>query len=152
MRDDVQISLGKCYYGDFDEAATATAVREDGTGWIAICEEHRDKAEQDGYKPGEPMDNLEPVTGEGADVPDEEREGESGEKIGTEDGEADESADGSDSGIDDLMHDDADDDEHAEDAEDAEEAEELNALHHDHQAPPEHVRAGRRQGRQGAGL
>ena len=60
----MQISLGKCYYGDFDEAATATAVRDDGTGWIAICEEHRDKAEKDGYKPGEPMDNLEPVTGD----------------------------------------------------------------------------------------
>jgi hypothetical protein len=90
----VQISLGKCYYGDFDEAATATAVREDGTGWIAICEEHRDRAEKDGYTPGEPMDNLEPITGEGADIPEGEREDEAGEKIDD---------DGKDSGLDDMM-------------------------------------------------
>jgi hypothetical protein len=97
----VQISLGKCHYGDFDEAATATAVREDGTGWIAVCDEHRDRAEKDGYVPGEAMDNLEPVTGEGADVPDDERESESGEKIGG----AGESRDQGDNGLDDLMDD-----------------------------------------------
>jgi len=103
----VQISLGKCHYGDFEEAATATAVKEDGTGWIAICDEHRDRAEKDGYKPGEPLDNLEPVTGEGADVPDEEREDEAGEKIGAGDG----NDAGSDSSLDDLMDDkDADED------------------------------------------
>ena len=106
----MQISLGKCHYGDFEEAATATAVKEDGTGWIAICDEHRDRAEKDGYTPGEPKDNLEPVTGEGADVPEDEREDESGEKIGSEDGgenadsDRDESQ-GSDSSLDDLMDD-----------------------------------------------
>ena len=97
----MQISLGKCHYGDFEEAATATAVREDGTGWIAVCDEHRDRAEKDGYVPGEPMENLEPVTGEGADVPEEEREGESGEKIGAE-GESNEQDEGS---LDELMDD-----------------------------------------------
>jgi len=102
----VQISLGKCHYGDFEEAATATAVKEDGTGWIAICDEHRDRAEKDGYQPGEPMDNLEPVTGEGADVPEDEREDEAGDKIGDENdgGEGSESQ-GSDSSLDDLMDD-----------------------------------------------
>jgi hypothetical protein len=94
----VQISLGKCHYGDFDEAATATAVREDGTGWIAICEEHRDQAEKDGYVPGEQLDNLEPVTGEGADVPQDERENEAGDKI---EGEGEESS------LDDMMDDEA---------------------------------------------
>jgi len=99
VRTTVQISLGKCHYGDFEEAATATAVKEDGSGWIAICDEHRDRAEKDGYTPGEPLDNLEPVTGEGADVPDDEREDETGEKIGAGDGG------GSDSSLDDLMDD-----------------------------------------------
>jgi hypothetical protein len=102
----VQISLGKCYYGDFDEAATATAVREDGTGWIAICEEHRDKAEKDGYVPGEPLDNLEAVTGEGADVPEDEREDEAGEKIGSDGGggaDGDGQTGDPENGLDDLM-------------------------------------------------
>ena len=99
----MQISLGKCYYGDFDEAATATAVREDGTGWIAICDEHRDKAEQDGYVPGDPLDNLEPITGEGADIPEEERENEAGDKIqGDDDGERDGEQQAS---LDDMMSD-----------------------------------------------
>jgi hypothetical protein len=93
----VQISLGKCHYGDFNEAATATAVKEDGTGWIAICDEHRDQAQKDGYVPGDPLDNLEPVTGKGADVPEGEREDEAGEKIGTE---------GADSSLDDMMDED----------------------------------------------
>jgi hypothetical protein len=114
VRTTVQISLGKCHYGDFEEAATATAVKEDGTGWIAICDEHRDRAEEDGYTPGEPLDNLEPVTGEGADVPDEEREDEAGEKIGAGDGDGDGEGSGSDSSIDDLM-DDEDADENTED-------------------------------------
>ena len=92
----MQISLGKCHYGDFDEAATATAVREDGTGWIAICEEHRDQAEKDGYVPGEQLDNLEPVTGEGADVPEGERENDAGDKIGSD-------GDGEESSLDDMM-------------------------------------------------
>ncbi|HET6818476.1 MAG TPA: hypothetical protein VFH66_14705 [Mycobacteriales bacterium] len=103
----MQISLGKCHYGDFDEAATATAVREDGTGWIAICDEHRDKAEQDGYVPGEPLDNLEPVTGEGADVPEGERENEAGDRIEGNDGEG-QSDDGEESSLDDMMVDEDD--------------------------------------------
>jgi len=98
----VQISLGKCYYGDFDEAATATAVREDGSGWIAVCDEHRDKAEKDGYVPGDPLDNLEPVTGDGADVPEGEREDEAGDQI-EDDGDAGGEAKGEDSSLDDMM-------------------------------------------------
>ena len=99
----MQISLGKCHYGDFDEAATATATRSDGTGWIAICDEHRDQAEKDGYVPGEPKDNLEPVTGEGADVPEGERENEAGDPIESDGSEGGgEQADGS---LDDLMND-----------------------------------------------
>ena len=92
----MQISLGKCHYGDFDEAATATAVREDGTGWIAICDEHRDQAEKDGYVPGEQLGNLEPVTGEGADVPEGERENDAGDKIGSD-------GDGEESNLDEMM-------------------------------------------------
>ena len=95
----MQISLGKCHYGDFNEAATATAVKEDGTGWIAICDEHRDQAEKDGYTPGEPMENLEPITGEGADIPEGEREDEAGEKIDD---------DGQESSLDDMMSDEDD--------------------------------------------
>jgi len=101
----VQISLGKCHYGDFEEAATAAAVKEDGTGWIAVCDEHRDRAEKDGYKPGEPLDNLEPVTGEGADVPEDEREDETGEKIGRDGGGDSGESGGSNSSLDELMDD-----------------------------------------------
>jgi hypothetical protein len=103
VRTTVQITLGKCHYGDFDEAATATAVREDGSGWIAVCDEHRDQAEKDGYVPGEPMEDLVPVTGEGADVPEEEREDEAGDKIADKPESGGEDGDG---GIDDLMGDD----------------------------------------------
>ena len=92
----MQISLGKCHYGDFDEAATATAVREDGTGWIAICDEHRDQAEKDGYVPGEQLGNLEPVPGGGADVPEGERENAAGDKIGSD-------GDGEESNLDEMM-------------------------------------------------
>ena len=98
----MQITLGKCHYGDFDEAATATAVREDGSGWIAVCDEHRDQAEKDGYVPGEPMEGLVPVTGEGADVPEEEREDEAGDKIADKQDAGHEE----EGGLDDLMDDD----------------------------------------------
>lgn len=45
----MEINLGTCHYGGLDEEATAMAVREDGTGWIAVCDEHREQAEQDGF-------------------------------------------------------------------------------------------------------
>ena len=41
-------NLGPCHYGQ-EDAATVIATREDGTGWIAICEEHRGDAEGDGF-------------------------------------------------------------------------------------------------------
>ena len=41
-------NLGPCHYGQ-EDAATVIATREDGTGWIAICEDHRGDAENDGF-------------------------------------------------------------------------------------------------------
>jgi hypothetical protein len=43
------LQLGTCHYGGLDEAATTMAVREDGTGWIGICDDHREEAEKDGF-------------------------------------------------------------------------------------------------------
>ena len=63
----MQISLGKCHYGDFEEVATAPAVSRDGTGWIPVCDEHRDRAERDGYLPGERIEPPEGSEGRPAD-------------------------------------------------------------------------------------
>ena len=46
----VEINLGLCRYGDTEEDATKMAVRKDGTGWIAVCDDHVDQAEQDGFE------------------------------------------------------------------------------------------------------
>lgn len=42
------VSLGRCHFGG-DDAATTTAVRVSGTGWIAVCERHRERAEAEGF-------------------------------------------------------------------------------------------------------
>jgi uncharacterized protein YegP (UPF0339 family) len=47
--DTVELQLGTCHYGGLDEPATLMATREDGAGWISICEQHRDQAKQDGF-------------------------------------------------------------------------------------------------------
>jgi hypothetical protein len=53
----VDTTLGPCHYSeDMSEKATLMAVREDGTGWIPICEEHTSDAESDGYKVQEVTD------------------------------------------------------------------------------------------------
>jgi hypothetical protein len=46
----VDTTLGPCHYSeDMSEHATLLAVREDGPGWIPICENHTSDAESDGY-------------------------------------------------------------------------------------------------------
>jgi uncharacterized protein YegP (UPF0339 family) len=45
-----EMELGLCHYGGEGEEATTMAVRTDGTGWIAVCDEHKKDAEQDGFK------------------------------------------------------------------------------------------------------
>lgn len=46
----VDTTLGPCHYSeDMSEQATLLAVREDGPGWIPICENHTSDAESDGY-------------------------------------------------------------------------------------------------------
>jgi hypothetical protein len=42
-------NLGPCHYGGADEKATVMATRDDGTGWIGVCDEHRRDAENDGF-------------------------------------------------------------------------------------------------------
>jgi hypothetical protein len=44
------VSLGPCHY-DNDEQAVTIAVDADGVGWISICEEHKQRAAEDGYEP-----------------------------------------------------------------------------------------------------
>ncbi len=53
----VETTLGPCHYSeDMSEHATLLAVREDGPGWIPICENHTSDAESDGYKVQEVKD------------------------------------------------------------------------------------------------
>jgi hypothetical protein len=44
-------SLGTCHYGGEDEEATVMAAHADGTGWIAVCDQHTGDAKKDGYAP-----------------------------------------------------------------------------------------------------
>jgi hypothetical protein len=44
------MNLGPCHY-DQEHDAVVVATREDGTGWIAVCEEHMDEAKQNGFEP-----------------------------------------------------------------------------------------------------
>lgn len=43
------LSLGGCHYGAAD-VATMTGVRAGHSGWIAVCDRHRRRAETDGYQ------------------------------------------------------------------------------------------------------
>ncbi len=45
----MDISLGRCHFGG-EDVATLTAVRAGGTGWVAVCERHRGRAEADGFE------------------------------------------------------------------------------------------------------
>ena len=44
-------TLGPCHYGGEDDEATMMATRSDGTGWIAVCDEHKKDAKKDGFEP-----------------------------------------------------------------------------------------------------
>jgi hypothetical protein len=53
----VETTLGPCHYSeDMSEQATLLGVREDGPGWIPICENHKSDAESDGYQVQEVQD------------------------------------------------------------------------------------------------
>jgi hypothetical protein len=60
----VNISLGRCHFGG-EDAATMTAVRAAGAGWVAVCERHRERAEADGFVVRAPT----PVLAEAAPAP-----------------------------------------------------------------------------------
>jgi hypothetical protein len=45
---DAPITLGPCHY-DIEETAVAVAVHSDGEGWIPVCDDHKSKAEDEGY-------------------------------------------------------------------------------------------------------
>ena len=47
--DDVELNLGACHYGDFGEDATIIARAPDGVGWVPVCEQHRQRALDEGY-------------------------------------------------------------------------------------------------------
>jgi hypothetical protein len=43
------LNIGLCHFGGEDEPASILATREDGTGWIAVCEQHTKEAEEQGF-------------------------------------------------------------------------------------------------------
>jgi hypothetical protein len=49
LRDGGTLNLGICHFGGAEEPASLLASREDGTGWIAVCEEHTKDAEEQGF-------------------------------------------------------------------------------------------------------
>jgi hypothetical protein len=49
LRDGGTLNIGLCHFGGADEPASILATREDGTGWIAVCEEHAKDAEEQGF-------------------------------------------------------------------------------------------------------
>jgi hypothetical protein len=49
MRDGGTLNLGMCHFGGAKEPASVLATRSDGTGWIAVCEEHTKDAEEQGF-------------------------------------------------------------------------------------------------------
>jgi hypothetical protein len=49
LRDGGTLNIGLCHFGGADEPASILATREDGTGWIAVCEEHMKDAEEQGF-------------------------------------------------------------------------------------------------------
>jgi hypothetical protein len=51
LGDESWTSLGPCHYGGEDEEATVMAARSDGTGWIAVCDQHKKDAKKDGFEP-----------------------------------------------------------------------------------------------------
>lgn len=48
---EMEINLGPCHFCGAEDGkeATTMASREDGTGWIAICDEHTDDAQKSGF-------------------------------------------------------------------------------------------------------
>jgi hypothetical protein len=49
LRDGGTLNLGICHFGGAEEPASLLASREDGTGWIAVCENHTKDAEEQGF-------------------------------------------------------------------------------------------------------
>jgi hypothetical protein len=99
------ITLGPCHYNQ-DETSSLVAKKPDETGWIPICTDHRQKAEEEGYEVGEPVDPEEHV---GDNEPDDD---------GADDGSADsagENTAGDDSADDDTAGDDSAGDDSADD-------------------------------------
>jgi len=49
-----EIQLGSCFYGGLEDDAVYVGRKPDETGWISVCEEHKQQAEGDGYELMEP--------------------------------------------------------------------------------------------------
>ena len=49
LRDGGTLNLGICHFCDDGKPASVLASRSDGTGWIAVCDEHTNNAEEQGY-------------------------------------------------------------------------------------------------------
>lgn len=63
-----EIQLGTCFYGGLEEDAPYVGRKPDESGWISVCEEHKQQAEGDGYELMEPKTQAQesPGTGGGA--------------------------------------------------------------------------------------
>jgi hypothetical protein len=49
LREGGTLNIGLCHFGGEGEPASILATREDGTGWIAVCEKHTKDAEEQGF-------------------------------------------------------------------------------------------------------
>lgn len=55
-----EIQLGSCFYGGLEEDAVYVGRKPDESGWISVCEEHKQQAEGEGYELMEPKTNPDP--------------------------------------------------------------------------------------------
>jgi len=67
-----EIQLGTCFYGGLEEDAAYIGRKPEDSGWISVCEEHRQQAEGDGYELMEPKTQAEesPGADSGAQIAD----------------------------------------------------------------------------------
>jgi hypothetical protein len=91
----VDTTLGPCHYSeDMSEHATLLGVREDGPGWIPICENHTSDAESDGYTVQEVKDLPDAIeTNEAEDGKDTDAEDTDAEHTDAEDTDAEDTDD-----------------------------------------------------------
>lgn len=54
-----EVQLGSCFYGGLEEDAVYVGRKDGDSGWISVCEEHKQQAEEEGYELMEPKESGE---------------------------------------------------------------------------------------------